>query len=161
MELAQSGWIYSLIQVLVLGNFGSLWEEMQKFPLDLGESLGLAFPRSLAGGEFQGRFVGRGFRCAQDGFSHREFPAEHFPFLNFPIPQNTGRKWGWIVNRNSIEFPGFLCLDCTTATAGGMSSLLGFIPIFPPPQSNLSITFFGKSRSGFLEPPQSGIWVWV
>lgn len=99
---SESGWIYSLIQE----NFGSLWEG-KVFPLDLGESVGLAFPKlvPLAGGGFQGGFVGRGFRCAPAararaglGFSLWEFPAELVPFPNFPIQQNTSWKWGWSVN---------------------------------------------------------------
>lgn len=109
---SESGWIYSLIQVLVMENFGSLWEE-RSFPLGLGESLGLASPKSpLAGGESQGRCFGRRFRCAQAGlgFSFWEFPAEHLPFPNFLIQQNIGWKWGWIVNsqagipQNSQDF---------------------------------------------------------
>lgn len=58
---SESGWIYSLIRVLVVENFGSLWEEKSR-PWDLGESLGLVFLKSPLAGEFQGSFVGRGFR---------------------------------------------------------------------------------------------------
>lgn len=85
---SESGGIDSPIHVLVLENFGDLWEEKQ-FPLDLG-SLWVWHSQNLLWQEENSKAGVFLFGCAQAGlgFSRQEFPAELFPFPKFPIQQN-------------------------------------------------------------------------